>query len=302
MVTTLADLGHLTPAAARVALLSDEQRIYFARKDRWIHYSAAADLLEKLEELYEWPPNIRMPNGLIIADTNFGKSMVMQAMKKLHPPQPDADGENAKIILMEVPDAPSLASFYATLLKELGVQTRGTSRASQTESLALHVMREAGVRMLMIDELHNIGRTDSKTTRDMLTMLRFLGNQLRIPIVAAGTDAAERLIVSDPQLENRFETFRLPAWELGDDLLDLLSSFAAHFPLRRPSYIDNDEMASRILRRSEGALGEMTLLLTKAAVLAIKEGEEAITPSILNRCNYKSPSLRRSDPRVRSST
>lgn len=43
------------------------------------------------------------------------------------------------------------------------------------------------------------------------TLLRFLGNELKIPIVGDGTRDAYLAIRSDDQLENRFAPFVLPA-------------------------------------------------------------------------------------------
>ena len=55
----------------------------------------------------------------------------------------------------------------------------------------------------MIDELHNVlgGRGDSP--HEFLNLLRFLGNEVRIPLTGAGTRDAYLAIRSDPQLENR---------------------------------------------------------------------------------------------------
>jgi Bacterial TniB protein len=69
--------------------------------------------------------------------------------------------------------------------------------------------------MLVIDELHNVlaGRSDKR--REFLNLIRFLGNQLRIPLVGVGTREAYLAIRSDDQLENRFEPFVLPRWQGG---------------------------------------------------------------------------------------
>jgi Bacterial TniB protein len=81
--------------------------------------------------------------------------------------------------------------------------------------------------MLVIDELHNVlgGRGD--TRREFLNLLRFLGNELRIPLTGVGTRDAYLAIRSDDQLENRFAPLTLPRWEAGTDACSLLASFAA---------------------------------------------------------------------------
>jgi Bacterial TniB protein len=52
------------------------------------------------------------------------------------------------------------------------------------------------------------GRGD--TRREFLNLLRFLGNELRIPLVGVGARDAYLAIRSDGQLENRFAPLALP--------------------------------------------------------------------------------------------
>jgi hypothetical protein len=64
-------------------------------------------------------------------------------------------------------------------------------------------------------------------------------------------------------------------------------------PLRRRSEIDRPELARYVLQKSEGTIGEIATLLTRAAIAAIETGEEAITPSTLRLATYESPTERR---------
>ena len=59
--------------------------------------------------------------------------------------------------------------------------------------------------MIMIDELHNILAGANKQQLELLNMLRYLGNELKVPLVCFGTKDAYLAIQRDPQLENRFE-------------------------------------------------------------------------------------------------
>jgi len=113
------------------------------------------------------------------------------------------------------------------------------------ERLVLQRLRDARVRMLVIDELHNVlaGRSDKR--REFLNLIRFLGNRLRIPLVGVGTREAYLAIRSHDQLENRFEPFVLPRWQAGEEACSLLASFAASFPLRRESRIATRDMGLR---------------------------------------------------------
>ena len=293
MSADLLDLPHLHPAARLVAALPDAERVQRIRADRWIGYPRAVDALEQLESLLAWPDKQRMPNLLLLGPTNNGKSMIVEKFRRQHPPVSHPDHEDIPVLVMQMPSEPSVIRFYVSLLAALGAPLRPRQRLAELEQVALSLLRTTGVRVLVIDELHNVlaGRSDIR--REFLNLLRFLGNELRIPLVGVGTREAYLAIRSDAQLENRFQPFTLPLWTPGEQACSLLASFATSFPLRRPSPLAVPEMASYLLTRSEGTIGELAMLLTDAAIIAIESGEEAINQRTLLMSQYAGPSERR---------
>lgn len=153
-------------------------------------------------------------------------------------------------------------------------------------------MRKVCERMLVIDELHNVLAGNSVNRWEFLNLLRFLGNELSIPLVGVGTRDAYLAIRSDDQLENRFEPMMLPVWEASDDYCSLLAIFVALLPLRRPSSIATLDMANYLLTRSEGTIGELAHLLMAAAVAVVDSGEEAINHRMLSMDDYTGPGER----------
>lgn len=287
------DLTHLHPAAREVARLPSSERVHRIRADRWIGYPKAVDAVERLEMLFRWPSKQRMPNLLLVGPTNNGKSMIVERFRRLHPPVSEFDRENISVVCVQMPSEPSVLRFYTALLASLGAPLRPRQRLADVERLALVLLREVGVRMLVIDELHNVLAGRGETRREFLNLLRFLGNELRIPLVGVGTREAYLAVRSDDQLENRFEPFVLPVWEADDDTRSLLASFAASFPLHSPSLIDTEDMARYLLARSEGTIGELARLLTAAAVAAVESGEERINHRTLTMADYVGPNERR---------
>jgi Bacterial TniB protein len=288
------DLSHLHSAAREIARLPAAERLRYARADRWIGYTRAAEALDQLEALFAWPSRQRMPNLLLTGPTNNGKSMIIEKFRRSHLPVSHPDREEIPVLVVQMPSDPSVGRFYTALLAATGAPLPARQyRLADLEQLALRVLRAAGVRVLVIDELHNVlgGRGDRR--REFLNLIRFLGNELRIPLAGVGTREAYLAIRSDDQLENRFAPFILPRWEAGDDACSLLASFAASFPLRRASRIATTEMAAYLLTRSEGTIGELARLLTDAAVAAIESGEEAINQRTLLLAPYAGPTERR---------
>lgn len=287
------DLTHLHESAWRVARLPAEERLRHVRADRWIGYSRATAALERLETLYGWPDKQRMPNLLLIGPTNNGKSMIIEKFRRAHPPITHPEREQIPVLTMQMPSEPSVIRFYVALLAAMGAPLRPRQRLAELEQVALTLLRAVGVRVLVIDELHNVLAGRGEARREFLNLIRFLGNELRIPLVGVGTREAYLAIRSDDQLENRFEPYVLPRWEPDEEACSLLASFAASFPLRRRSSIATVEMARYLLTRSEGTIGEVTHLLTDAALAAIESGEEAINQRTLLMASYVGPSERR---------
>lgn len=287
------DLGHLQPSAQELARLPDAERVQRIRADRWIGYPRALEALARLEALYEWPTKQRMPNLLLVGPTNNGKSMIIEKFRRQHPSSSGADEEQIPVLAVQMPSEPSVARFYASLLAGLGAPLRPRQRLPELERVALMLLRRVGVRMLVIDELHNVLAGRDASRREFLNLLRFLGNELRIPLVGVGTRDAYLAIRSDDQLENRFEPLTLPLWGESPETLSLLASFASSFPLRAPSSIATPEVARYLLSRSEGTIGELTRLLTEAAIAAVDSGEEAINHRTLTLATYSGPSERR---------
>ncbi len=149
------------------------------------------------------------------------------------------------------------------------------------------------LKVLVIDEIHHLLAGSTEKQRGFLNVIKYLGNELQIPIVGVGTEAAKRSIATDPQLSNRFKRVELPLWKNDDDFLRLLVSFERLLPLKKPSDLITPQIANKLFLLSEGYLGEVSQILVEAAVLAIEKGTEKIDLTILNELKWEAPSRRR---------
>lgn len=287
------DLSHLHPSVRDAARLPASERVEFIRADRWIGYPRAVQTVSRLDTSLGWPDKQRMPNLLLVGPTNNGKSMIVEKFRRGHLPVTEAAREHIPVLCVQMPSEPSVLRFYTALLAALGAPLQPRRRLADVEQMSLNFLRSTGVRMLIIDELHNILAGQGNRRREFLNLLRFLGNELRIPIIGVGTREAYLAVRSDDQLENRFEPVVLPLWSIGADTLSLLASFAAALPLQRPSDLATDDMAQYLLARSEGTIGELTRLLTAAAIAAVECGEESINHRTLVMADYAGPTERR---------
>jgi hypothetical protein len=168
-----------------------------------------------------------------------------------------------------------------------------TDRVSKRQETALRMMRETQVRILVIDEVHNILSGSRQQQRRFLNLLRWLGNELQISLIAVGTAEALHAVQSDDQLANRFEPVGVPPWRDGSEYQQLLSTLEAVLSLRHPSDLSEPEVAHKILAKAEGIQGEIVSVVSRAAVRAVRSGAEAITADLIDQTGFIAPSQRR---------
>ena len=291
------DYQHLQPSARVWADEDDASRVRRIRTDRWIAYARAEAALAAIEDVLSFPKRTRMPNLLLVGPTNNGKTMIVEKFRRAHPPTEvtaDADGvADIPVIRVQMPSGPDERRFFGAILDAMGLEAWRGDTVGARQDLAVRLMRKTGVRLLVIDELHNVLSGTATQQRRLLNLLRWLGNELQIPLVGVGTAEALRAIRSDDQLVNRFEPIPLPLWTEDDAYLRLLNTLEAVLPLRCASGLARPALASKIFSLSEGVLDEIIAVVTRAAARAVTSGAEAITPRLLDETGFTRPSDRR---------
>jgi Cdc6-like AAA superfamily ATPase len=230
---------HLHPSARAWADEDAASRIRRVRTDRWIGYARAEAALAALDDVLSFPKRTRMPNLLIVGQTNNGKTMIVEKFRRSHPLSAATDTNDGvacvPVLKIQMPSGPDERRFFGAILEKLGMGQWPRDNLAARQSDAVRLMRLTDVRMLIIDELHNILSGSRTQQRRLLNLLRWLGNELQIPLVGVGTAEALHAIRSDDQLANRFEPVPLPLWTEGPEYLRLLSTLEALLPLRKPS-------------------------------------------------------------------
>jgi hypothetical protein len=291
------DYAHLHDSARAIVTESDESRICRIRADRWVGYARADAALSAFEDLLSFPKRTRMPNLLLCGPTNNGKSMVLEKFRRAHPPIAagiSSEGiASIPVLKIQMPAGPDERRFFGAILDALAVPRLASESVSRRQDTAMRLMQSTEVGLLIIDEAQNLLAGAQLQQRRMLNLLRWLGNELQIPIIAAGTAESLHAIQSDDQLANRFEPITLPRWGYGEEYRELLRTLEALLPLRKPSSLAKPVLAQKILAAAEGILGEVVAILTRAAARAVTTGTEAITVEMIEGCGFLSPSERR---------
>jgi type II secretory pathway predicted ATPase ExeA len=291
---------HLLPKVAAYLDRPAAERIAYIRSPRWIGYPRAQHILERLETLLTHPKSHRMPNLLITGDTNNGKTMMVRRFCDRHPPDDNPEGEAAlvPVLYVQAPPVPDEGRFYNAILELLFAAYKPADRADRKQFQAIKLLRAVGLKILVIDEIHHILAGTMAKQKAFLNVIKYLGNELEIPIVGVGTQDAFRAIQTDLQLANRFGHAPLPRWNNDDDYLRLLATFERAIPLRAASNLIDGALADKIYAMSEGYIGEISGLLVAAAVEAIAVGRERIDKKVLDQTEWVAPSDRRKEVRV----
>jgi len=286
---------HLHKKTATYLDADTEERIWHIRSPHWIGYPQAEHILNKLEDLLVYPKIHRMPNLLIVGDTNNGKTMLAHRFLRKHPADQNLDGDSVlvPVLLVQAPPVPDEGRFYNTILDAIFAPYKSHDRIDKEQTQVIHLLKRMQTRMLIIDEIHHILAGSMNRQRAFLNVIKYLGNDLQIPIVGIGTKDAFRVLQTDPQLSNRFEPAVLPRWNLDRNFLRLLVSFERIILLKRPSELQTRELAVRLYNMSEGYIGELSRVLTEAAATAVQNETEQINHEVLDSIGWVTPTERK---------
>ena len=276
---------HLDPAVRALADLPPQERIERIRADLWIDYPRAREALARLDELLLFPKRARMPNLLIFGASGMGKTMIIEKFARAHPPVLDlVTGIRVRpVIAVQMIPSPDERRFYHRLLAVIGAPPPSRATLGQLETQVLRLLKEIDPRVLVIDEVQNLLAGTNREQRRMLNLLRFLGNELRVPLVCLGPHEARDAIRGDAHLNSRFDPHGLPSWRYDEDFQGLIGSLFRALPLRSPSELGEGALR-RIVEATGGITAAIFRLITDLAVEAIGSGAERITPpAILNR-------------------
>lgn len=246
---------------------------------RWLNYPAANKTIDHLQALLQKPQQPRMPSLLIVGESNNGKTtLIKRFMDLCGKGYIDDNVDSIKpVIIAESPPTADEKSLYLSILQQFFAPHRTTDPVSKLRYQVLHMFRSCKVRMLIIDEFHSLLSGSATKQREVMNAIKFLCNELAIPVVGVGTREAVRVLHTDAQHASRFDVMTLPTWELNKDFQQLLANFESVLPLKKPSALAQPELAQQLHAISDGNLGNVLRLVVQCASQAIESGQETIT-------------------------
>jgi hypothetical protein len=263
---------------------SIDERVYFIQSKRWIAYPKAVEILDHLSNLLKHPRTTRMPSVVVYGDSGMGKSMLVEKYKDDYALSSNAESTTAqtKLLVVELPGRPRERRLYAQILAVLGAPHNPRTSITELEQTAVRLLRDIGVQVLVLDEIHNILAGSWREQRVIFNTLRYLGNELKVSLVCFGIMEARQAINGDVQLARRFDAVTLPRWTAGKEFEQLVLAIVRNLPLREPSVLTVKGLR-RILQVSGGVSARIFRMLNEVAIEAIETGTERITDEALTR-------------------
>ncbi len=285
------NVNHVHPDFRHLLGFSKEDRIAFLDEPRWVGYAAARNIIDTLQGLMNKPTRPRMPNLLLVGESNNGKTTIVRRFKDLC-----GEGyvnENADpvkpLILAEAPPSADEKGLYISILERFFTPYRPTDPATKLRYQVVHLFRTCHVKMLIIDEFHSLLTGTPIKQREVMNAIKLLSNELQISIVGVGTREAITVLHTDPQHASRFDVLTLSLWELNKNFQKLLVDFEQLLPLRKPSGLHRPELARKLHAISRGNIGDLHRLLVECAKEAIIKDKELINEEIIQSKSWVQP-------------
>lgn len=282
----MTSFDHLNPDLVPMLKLPLVERIQYCKTDRWIGYTRATDIMRRIDQLLVYPKSLRMPSVLIVGRSGNGKSSIVERFSSTHPVQMSGTGGAiVPVLKISMPETPNESEFWSEILWAMGISHGDRDSATLKKKEAKSVLTHACLRVLVIDEFNNL-TTAGKQAGDLLAAIKGISNDLKVSIVAAGTQAAINAMNLDPQMKSRFDPAVLDRWKLDKEYLRFLASYERLLPLSEPSDLASRELATLLYGMAGETIGATVRLLKEASSFALSSRKERIDKSVLEELEW----------------
>lgn len=285
------DLSHIHESFRHIAKLTKEERLNFLWQPRWIGYPNANRVMKILADLLRRPKQIRAQGLLLIGEPNQGKTTLIKrfAEKYGEPYIDDNDDAVMPVVYISSPSENSGKYFYIQILEYFKAPYKTSNSSVVLGFQAINLLRYHKVQMLIIDEVHSLLSGTAREQRLMMNTIKYLCNELCIPMILVGTKDAVRVLHTDPQHASRFDVLELETFSNNSDFRKMIGSFLITLPLKKPSNILTPSALNAIHSISGGNLGNIKRLLIECATTAIERDIECITEELIKEKSWVQP-------------
>jgi hypothetical protein len=283
MNTSTQNFPHLDPRVGPFAAADAATRIRMIEKDLFIAHDYSRYLSALLEDFISGPRQTRMPCLLILGDAGMGKTAQLHRFQRQFPDRHDDErGQVLRpIVIVNVPPEPTRVTLEIAVLDALGAPSITHNRSVDRAGVARRMLTAHQTKILIFDEIQHICHTRSRDRAVILDTIKGISTTCQISVICAGTSAVEGDFRADPQIERRFEVTRFAAWTADVAFRRFLDTYERARPLRLASRLSELPMMRALLDEAFGITHRIVQRLNAAAIVAVHEGIERISPELL---------------------
>ena len=276
--------AHLDPAVHDLAASGAVTRIRMVSKDLFIEHEYSRYLNDILDVLLCEPRHGRMPCWLITGDAGMGKTAHLHRFARRYPDHRAGDGATLirPIVIANVPTEPTRVTLEIAILEALNAPPMTLSRNIDRAGIIRRLLTAHETRILVLDEIQHLCHSRVRDRAVVLDTIKAFSTTCQINVICAGTPAVEREFHADAQLERRFSVTQFAQWKSGPALQRFLATYERARPLRLASRMATPEFARALIAEAGGITHKIMQYLNGAAIVAIHEGLERITPELLS--------------------
>lgn len=233
----------------------------------------------QVQRVHEWllELTISRTTGLITGDSRSGKTISCKSFVKKYNLQTVGKGRRIKpAVYIQIPPNCGSQEFFIKILKQLNKPTNGSACDLRERTLGGLIGQKSEI--LIIDEANHLKQETFADVRHI-----YDDEDLNMAVVLTGTVHRLHAVVDrDEQVANRFmEEFQLDRLEDREfkQLVQIWERDVLQLP--EPSNLGSKQNLLLIKTASRNLIGRMDMLLRKAAIRALSQGEKKITPQIL---------------------
>lgn len=142
----------------------------------------------------------------LLALTRAGKTEIVRTVLNDYPPSIDGGSKVIPVLRVTTPVNPTRKSLPEALLAALDPRSYGRCSADQLTARACGLLKIAGTRVIIFDEVqHFVERSSKAAAREAADWIKLLAEEMSLTIVMTGLPIAQEILDHNEQLRDRAE-------------------------------------------------------------------------------------------------
>lgn len=240
--------------------------------------TAADDFLEEIRE--EFRGTLKNGQDLKLANhEDYSHTMSVTFEKPGH-------GLVRPVLKVEVTKS-SYRDLFADTLLAIGIKVRARATLGEMMTIARQQIDQQGIRLIIFDDCqHIVEATWRRNPYEAADVFKALMKQARVQVVCMGLPHTTDFLLENAQLENlKDEELGMVPFDLDleedSQFCEFLKALSEHLPFDQKPALDERSIALGLFLASEGYVGTLMKLVSRAAEHALDEGAATVTAAHL---------------------